>query len=213
LNIDDLIDIAPYAKNSKYDIESLCKYIDEIFSIQKNYFRDLSTNKRRASFLSQCAYESTHFCRFSENLNYSQRGLLLVFPKYFNTERAKEYARNPQKIANRVYANRLGNGSESSGDGWKYRGRGMIQLTGRYHYRSCSEFLGEDLLSNPQFLETPEGAVKSAYWFWYNNPSLNIYSEQDNVKEVTRIVNGGLRGISERVNLYKNALRVLSRNA
>jgi putative chitinase len=209
-NIDDLYYVAPNAKKSTYDVETMCFEIEEVFNEQKNYFRDLSTKKRRAAFLSQCAYESMQFRRLSENLNYSENGLLTVFPKYFNKGMAKLYARNPQKIANKVYSNRLGNGSESSGDGWKYRGRGLIQLTGKYNYRKCSEYLGVDLVQSPEFLETPKGAVYSAYWFWFSRPSLNIYADQDNIEGVTLIVNGSLRGIEERKRLFYLALEILT---
>jgi putative chitinase len=210
LTLNILFEIAPYAKNSSYDLQELCDYINDKFEIRRNFFRDLSTINRQAAFISQCAYESSHFKRFTENLNYSARGLLATFPKYFNAETAAAYQRKPERIANRVYANRMGNGPESTGDGWKYRGRGMIQLTGRHNYLMCGRAIEVDLVQNPTYLETIKGSVDSAYWFWTNRPNLNVFADQANIKEVTRIINGGTKSYPEREKLFKVAVKALS---
>ena len=152
-----------------------------------------------AHFLGQLAHESQDFTKVYENLNYSAQRLLEVFPKYFNKSNVNNYARNPQKIANKVYANRMGNGDEKSGDGWKYRGRGYIQLTGKSNYSSFSKFIGEDCVANPDLVET-KYAYDSAIWFFEVN---NIFSlckdfSDKTFEAVTRKINGGTNGLTER---------------
>lgn len=210
LTAGDLYAITPYVKRSRYDVGAIVNNLNGVFNLRTNPFTDISSVRRQSAFLSQCLYESSYFCRLSENLNYSAKGLITVFPKYFTLSTAKDYERNPEKIANKVYSNRLGNGSESSGDGWKYRGRGLIQVTGRWNYRKCSESLGINLVEKPEHLETEKGAVRSAYWYWTSNPSLNIYSDQNKIKEITRIVSGGSRGLAERERLFHKCIEVFS---
>ena len=130
---------------------------------------EINTDKRVQAFLPTIGHESANFSCVVENLNYSASGLLNYFPKYFNSAQAEEYARKPERIANRVYANRIGNGNEQSGDGWKFRGRGLIQVTGRSNYLACGKGIGVDLINNPDLLCTPEYAVKSACWWFKNN--------------------------------------------
>lgn len=159
----------------------------------------LNTDLRWAHFLSQVAHESSGFKRIVENLNYSAGGLLATFPKYFKTASdAALFARQPERIANRVYANRLGNGPEESGDGWRYRGRGLIQITGRDNYRACSVSIWADdrLLRAPELLEEPDGAVASACWYWRSR-ELNALADQDDLEAITRKVNGGLHGLDD----------------
>lgn len=159
----------------------------------------INTPLRAAHFISQCVHECAELKAFEENLNYSEKGLLKVFPKYFNSATAKQYARKPEKIANRVYANRMGNGNEASGDGWKYKGRGAIGLTGRSNYLaySTSGFCVGDLMAHPEWLAKSPGCYKSAMWFWWKN-GLNAIADTGNVNSVTKRVNGGYNGLDSR---------------
>lgn len=153
----------------------------------------INTPLRLAHFLAQAAHESTMFRSTTENLNYSATALGAVFGKYFPTTALRtQYARKPEKIANRVYANRMGNGTEDSGDGWRYRGRGYIQLTGKNNYRkySNSVYGDERILSNPDSLASPIDAMKSAIWYWETN-NLNRWADKDDVLSVSRVVNVG----------------------
>lgn len=165
---------------------------------------------RVAHFIAQIAHESGSFRYSSENLNYSAKALRAVFGKYFPTdEMAEAYARQPEKIANRVYASRMGNGDEASGEGWKFRGRGLIQLTGKENYTNCGNAIGRDLLSNPDQLATdPYAAVAASLWFW-NSRSLNTHADNDDVNTVTRRINGGLNGLDDRVSYLNKAKAVL----
>ncbi|HHF1573266.1 TPA: glycoside hydrolase family 19 protein [Haemophilus influenzae] len=157
------------------------------------------TKMQQAMFLAQCGHESGGFTRFKENLNYSWLGLSKTFRKYFpDPLTAKKYERKPELIANRVYANRLGNGDEKSGDGWKYRGRGLIQITGKDNYAAFRKWLGRDI--EPEDVAgNLDLSVKTAVWYWkcYELADLN------SVEKVTRRINGGLNGIDERCKLYR----------
>lgn len=148
-------------------------------------------------FLAQCSHESGGFRTLRENLNYSSERLLQVFPKYFTKELAEKYGRHPEMIANRVYASRMGNGDEKSGDGWKYRGRGLIQLTGKSNYEA---FFKSNPGYSPEYLETSEGAAKSAVWFW---KSRGLDKETDVVK-ITKKINGGVNGLNDRKSKYQD---------
>jgi len=171
----------------------------------------LSTLNRRASFLAQCAHESMQFTVVSENLNYSAEGLQRTFKKYFPTPQlADTYARKPQMIANRVYANRMENGPESSGDGWRFRGRGFIQLTGKRNYRLAGNNLGINLLEDPDYISrSPIGAIETALWFWTIN-NLNSYADRNDIKGQTLKINGGYNGLEERVRYYERAKQILA---
>ena len=176
-------------------------------------FYEINTLERVAAFLSQTGHESLNFTTTHENLNYGAPGLMTTFKKYFPTqELADSYARQPEKIANRVYANRMGNGDEASGDGWKYRGRGIIQLTGHDTYRDCSiAVFGDDrLLSSPDWLESKEGCVVGACWFWSVYKHINPVADTNDVEAVTRIVNGGLNGIDDRKARYTTYKEILA---
>jgi len=166
----------------------------------------ITTNLRLAHFLAQCALESTGFTATVENMNYSAQRLLQVFPKYFKPPvDVNAYARNPQKIGSRVYANRMGNGDEASGDGFRYRGRGYIQLTGKNNYQSFTNHIGEDCVANPDLVAT-EYPLASAGFFFNSN---NIWAVCDQgasdatVTSVTKRVNGGTHGLAERIQNFK----------
>lgn len=176
--------------------EGLFKVIQEQMSLF-----GISSDKQQAMFLAQCGHESGGFKIRSENLNYSAQGLLKTFPKYFNQAQADLYQRKPEKIANRVYANRMGNRDEASGDGWKYRGKGFIQLTGKENYTSCGAGIGVDLVNQPEYLLTDIGAIQSACWFW-NSRNLNQYADKDDIVGCTKKINGGKIGLEERTRLY-----------
>lgn len=167
---------------------------------------------RLAHFLAQLAHESADFTAVVENLNYSSDGLLKTFPKYFKDRViADQYARNPQKIGSRVYANRMGNGDEASGDGFKYRGRGYLQLTGKSNYKAFSAFIGQDCVADPTLVAN-KYPMDSAVWFFDVNKIWDICDKgagEDVVKAVTRKVNGGLNGLADRLqkfNLYNSSL-------
>lgn len=167
----------------------------------------VNTPLRIAHFMAQIEHESG-LKPISENLNYSQAGLLATFGKYFNNSPndAKKYARQPEKIANRVYANRMGNSNEVSGEGWKYRGRGFIQITGKENYFRLANDTDIDCLKNPDLLLEEANAMISALWFW-NLKGLNALADKDDIISITKRINGGLNGLEHRKELllkYKN---------
>ena len=167
----------------------------------------IDTPEEIARFLAQTTHESLDFSIRSENLNYSKTGLLNIFKKYFDEVSAAKYARNPRMIANRVYANRMGNGDEKSGDGWKFRGRGIIQLTGKNNYRQCSLdlFKDESLLVDPDLVANPDMALLSALWYWNKN-GLNRITD---MIVLTKKINGGTHGLADRQARYSKAIKVL----
>jgi putative chitinase len=171
---------------------------------------------RQAAFLAQTLHESAQFKQLSENLHYSAQRLRQVWPAHFHSdEEASAYAGNPEKLANRIYANRLGNGDEASGHGWSYRGRGLIQLTGRTSYERCGRALGLDLLTQPDQLQEPEGAARSAGWFW-SEASLNELADDTPGRDaieafttITKRINGGTVGLQARIDYWNKAKQVL----
>ena len=173
---------------------------------------NITTNLRLAHFLSQCAHESGNFKSVFENLNYSESGLLNTFKKYFTPELAKKYSKKPEMIASIVYSNRMGNGSEETKDGWKFRGRGYLQCTGKSNYDSLSKKFGVDFLSNPDLIST-DYPLSSAGWFFDKNKLWSICdkgSTDDVVKELTKRINGGYLGLNDRIkkfNKYYNLLK------
>lgn len=170
---------------------------------------NINTVERVSAFLAQCGHESADFTFLKENLNYSAGGLRSTWPTRFLTEDdAKPYARNPEKIANKVYANRLGNGTEDSGDGWKYRGRGAIQLTGKSNYQAFATKINRTLEETIAYLETLTGAIESAAFFW-DSRALNEVADQKNMKELTRKINGGYINLQERIEAYEHCLKIL----
>jgi putative chitinase len=185
-------------------------WYDAICQILPKY--EINTPLRVAAFIAQCAHESGNFRLLKENLNYRADSLRRVFPKYFPTDQlAKAYERRPEMIANRVYANRMGNGPEESGDGWRYCGRGLIQLTGKNNYTFFAASTDMNLKDVPEYLETFEGAVQSGCFFWKQN-NLNRWADQGNIKELTRRINGGYIGLDDRIKHYNHALHVLGVN-
>jgi len=170
---------------------------------------DINTPKRVAAFIAQCAHESGGFKFLKENLNYRAESLVRVWPRHFpNLDIARKYARNPEKIANKAYASRMGNGDENSGDGWKFIGRGLIQLTGRNNYQAFADSIETDIEDIPEYLQTFEGAVQSACWFWETN-NLNRFADAGDIKEMTKRINGGYLGLDDRIKHYNHALHVL----
>ena len=168
---------------------------------------DIDTPKRQAAFIGQGSYESANFTHLQENLNYSAQRLMQVWPSRFPYIIAAEpYAHNPEKLANFVYAGRMGNLQD--GDGYTYRGRGLIQITGREMYTKCGNALGIDLIDNPDLLLTPEYAALSAGWFW-NKHGLNALADAQEYGTMTRRINGGTTGLDDRIVRITQALEVL----
>lgn len=188
----------------------LQQYVDPLNDVV-DYYDISKTNERLACFLAQIIHESGGFTAVKENLNYGAAGLMKTFKKYFPTiELATEYQRQPSRIANRVYANRMDNGSESSGDGWKFRGRGLIQLTGKYNYTQFAKGLNITLDEVVEYMETPAGACSSAGWFWDNN-ELNVYCDKKDFIGLTKRINGGTNGLEDRKHHYELALQLLEK--
>lgn len=170
---------------------------------------DINSPQRVACFLAQCMHESGNFKFLKENLNYRAESLVRVWPKYFpSIDVARQYAQKPEKIANRAYANRMGNGPEESGDGWKFCGRGLIQLTGRNNYQAFADSIETNIDDIPEYLQTFEGAVQSACWFWENN-NLNTWADKGDMVTLTKKINGGTLGLDDRIKHYQHTLNVL----
>jgi putative chitinase len=168
---------------------------------------DVNTPKRQAAFIGQCAHESANFKALEENLNYRPETLIKVWPSRFpDLATADKYAHNPQALANKVYAGRLGNNQEN--DGWNFHGRGLIQLTGRENYERCGSSLGVDLISNPNWLLDPKYAALSAGWFW-NKKGLNELADQQEHGMITKRINGGTLGLDDRLQKTTKALAAL----
>ena len=186
-------------------------YIDHWYSALAQLLPDyeLNTPLRVAHFVAQCAHESGNFVFIKENLNYKAASLQKTFAKYFPTaELAAQYANRPEQIANRIYASRMGNGPETSGDGYRFCGRGLIQLTGRDNYTFFAGSLDISVEDASQYLETFEGAAQSACWFWEQN-NLNRFADANDVKGLTKAINGGYIGIIDREEHTRHALHVL----
>ena len=162
--------------------------------------------KRIAAFIAQVGHESGHLTRLVENLNYTADALRMTWPSRFDAGLASATARKPEQIANIAYGKRMGN--TAPGDGWKYRGRGLIQITGKNNYRACGEALGLDLIAQPELLEKPQHACASAAWFWATN-GLNTLADAGNFDGITQRLNGGQTGAPDRQTLYAWALKVL----
>lgn len=171
---------------------------------------EINTEERVAAFLAQCAHESGHFKAVEENLNYGAEGLMKTWPKRFDATTAAACARKPELIANRVYASRMGNGDVASGEGWKYRGRGLIQLTGKDNYNRFSQATGKpEILTQPELLAQPELAALSAAWFWSSN-GLNAMADKGDMVAMTKRINGGTIGLADRQALYQQAMTALA---
>jgi putative chitinase len=170
---------------------------------------EINTKERVAGFLAQCGHESLDFTVLKENLNYGAKGLRGTFKKYFPDDAtAAKYERKPEMIANRVYASRMGNGNEASGDGYKYRGRGAIQLTGCANYTAFAKDVGKTIDETIVYLETLEGAIESACWFWKKN-GLNEIADKKDITLMTKRINGGTIGLEDRKKHWEKNLQVL----
>ena len=181
------------------------KWLEPLNATFQKY--NISTPKREAAFIGQCSVESANFTCLQENLNYSAQRLTQVWPSRFpNTNMAEPYANNPEKLANFVYAGRMGNLQD--GDGWKFHGRGLIQLTGRENYANCGSSIGVDILDNPDLLLIPKYAALSAGWFW-NKHGLNLLADAQEYGTMTRRINGGTTALDERIAKITKALQVL----
>jgi putative chitinase len=191
------------------DPEGWAESMNSVFPVY-----EINSPQRIAAFLAQCGHESGGFTVFEENLNYSAQGLCGIFKKYFPTlDSAQSYARKPEMIANKVYANRMGNGPESSGDGYKYRGRGPIQLTGKANYTAFAKEMFEnwqEVVENPDWVTWDKDfALMSAIWFW-NKTGLNKEADIGDIKTMTRKINGGYIGLEDRIKHYNEAIHLLA---
>ena len=189
-------------------------YIDHWYDALEQLLDDyeINTPQRVAAFVAQTAHESGNYVFLKENLNYKAESLMRVWPKYFpNIEIARQYANKQEMIANRAYANRMGNGDEHSNDGWTYRGRGIIQITGKNNYIKVSQNMFEDdsLVQNPDMLLDPEYAIHSAGWFW-TAARLNELSDVGDLKLMTKRINGGYIGLEDRIKHYEHAVHILT---
>jgi putative chitinase len=189
-------------------------YIDQWHSALSQLLPDynINTPQRIAAFVAQCAHESGNFMVLRENLNYRAATLRKIFPRYFPTDAmANEYASKPNRqeaIANLVYANRMGNGPPESGDGWRYAGKGLIQLTGKSNYTWFAASLQISVEDASEYLLTFEGAAQSACWFWETN-NLNQWADKGDIVTLTKRINGGTIGLDDRIKHYEHALHVL----
>jgi putative chitinase len=195
-----LAQIIPGNQYVSHWYEALCKILPDY---------EINTTNRVAAFLAQTAHESGGYKALKENLNYRAVTLRKVFPKYFPTdELANAYAQKPEMIANRVYGNRMGNGDEASGDGFRYCGRGLIQLTGKQNYQNFADSIETPVEELPEFLATFEGAIQSACWFWEAN-NLNQWADSSDMLTLTKRINGGTIGLEDRIKHYNHAIHVL----
>ena len=184
-------------------------WVDAMNEVFPKY--DIDTPERIASFVAQCGHESGGWRTFSENLNYSAKALDTIFGKYFKRagRDAQEYHRQPEKIANVVYANRMDNGDTDSGDGYRYRGRGPIQLTGKANYLAFSKWVDLACVSNPDWVsEDKKIALMSAIWYWTEN-NLNRYADSGDIKTMTKRINGGYIGLEDRIHHWQEALHMM----
>jgi putative chitinase len=171
---------------------------------------EINTPARQAAFIGQCAHESMNFTKLEENLNYSAEGLMKTWPSRFPTlEAAQPYHRNPEKIANRVYGGRMGNGTEETGDGWLYHGRGLIQLTGKDNYTLAGDALNMDFIHSPDYVLVPKYAALTAGWYW-NKRQLNKEADAKDYTGMTKKINGGTIGLDDRIAHIKHAQEVMT---
>lgn len=202
LSYENLEKLFPRAR--KELLEVLARQFPEL---AKKY--DLTTKQRINYLFAQIGHESNGYTVFEENLRYSAKRLMEVWPKRFpNLSIANQYANNPMKLANKVYANRMGNGDEASGDGWKYRGRGPIQITGKSNYQAISKIIGQDFVNNPDLILDPNYLFESACAFWKMN-NLNLICDSGNFILLTQKINGGTVGLEDRRNWLKRVENIL----
>ena len=187
-------------------------YLDHWFHALEQLLPDyeINTPKRMAAFLAQCAHESGNFTATKENLNYRPESLVKLFSKYFDLPTAQKYCALPNKqeaIANKIYASRMGNGDEASGDGYRYCGRGLIQVTGKANYTDFADSLEITPEDAAEYMHTFEGAAQSACWFWESR-KLNTYADRGDIKGMTKIINGGYIGLEDRISHFEHALHI-----
>ena len=195
-----LAEIIPGNPHLDHWYEALCEILPDY---------DIDTVPRVAAFIAQCAHESGGFRAIKENLNYKAESLCRVWPRYFpSIDVARQYAQQPERIANRAYANRMGNGPEETGDGWKFCGRGLIQLTGKDNYTRYAQSTDQTLDEASEHLTTFEGCVQSAAWFWEAN-NLNDLADKGDILTMTKRINGGTLGLEDRQKHYTHAIHVL----
>ena len=203
-----VLTVAKLAKIASCSDAIATQYLPTILEATKKY--DIQSLLRMSAFLAQIIHETGSFKDFEENLNYSASGLENTFPSHFDATTAKTYARKPEAIGNRAYANRNGNGNEASGDGYRYRGRGMIMLTFKANYKQASKRLGIDLVANPDLASSAQYSGLTAGYFWNEN-NLNAYADRKEFATITRrIVGNASNGAAHRTELYKLAIKVLS---
>jgi putative chitinase len=183
-------------------IAKYVEYLNDVLS-----FYEINNPQRISMFLAQVGHESGGMRTIKENLNYSADGLKKIFPKYFRTVNPADYAKKPEKIANRVYASRMGNGDEASGDGFRYCGRGLIQLTGKSNYMAFAQDMNMSLEEATEWLKDEEGATWSAGWFW-DSRELNQWADKGDILTVTKKINGGTIGLEDRKHHYEAALEI-----
>lgn len=185
------------------EVELLCILLNKYLPLY-----DISSKDRVVMFLSQCSHESNQFTVMRENLNYSADGLLKIFPKYFNQSNVYSYARNPKKIASRVYANRMGNGDEESMDGWTHRGFGFVQVTGKSNQTAFALFTKKSIKDILKYIQTTEGALEISLFWWKDN-QLNSYADARDIRGATKRINGGILGITHRIEEYERIYLIL----
>lgn len=201
ITVDQLTKIYPASNSSSLGIG--------LVAVALNTVLTTLSPRAGAMFIAQTGEESAEYTHFKENLNYSGDALYKLFKSHFRDQNdANRYHREPERIANRIYSNRMGNGNEASGDGWKYRGRGFIQCTGKTNYTACGENLKLDLLTHPELLETLPGAMDSALWYW-NSRGISKWADLDDVTMCTKLINGGSLGIKMRTSNYALAKQLL----
>ena len=185
--------------------------VDWVEPLEEVFHRyEINTPERQAAFIGQCAHESMNFTKLEENMNYSAEGLMKTWPSRFPTlEAAKPYHRNPEKIANKVYGGRMGNGLEETGDGWLYHGRGLIQLTGKDNYMLASDALNMDFIHSPDYVLVPKYAALTAGWFW-NKRQLNKEADAKDYTGMTKKINGGTIGLNDRIAHIQHAHEVMT---
>lgn len=181
------------------------QWYDALCDVLPKY--NITTAPRVAMFMAQCGHESANFTALKENLNYQAHALSSIWPKRFPPGIAEQYAHNPEKIANRAYCDRMGNGSEESGDGWTFHGRGLVQLTGRDLYEKFAREINKGLEETVQYCETFDGAIESACFFWEHH-NLNAVSDEGDIVKATKIINGGTLGIEDRTARYHHAIQI-----
>jgi putative chitinase len=201
ITLQNLIQIFPATHQA-----TLASYVDPL-NLSCSRF-DISNVERASAFIAQVGHESGGLSVTHENLNYSAHGLLTTFGTHFNAATAERYAHKPQAIAARVYANRMGNGDEASQDGWTFRGRGLIQITGKELYTELASSLGKTVADTVAYLETEEGAAISAGWFWHSR-NLNPLADASRFTDITKKINGGVNGLDARKALWAKARAVL----